>query len=61
MKLWKRKCQCAGKHSDNKIYKNQTGHPHYKDKHCPNEFQTTYSPKRKEIVYCEKCYQEEVG
>ncbi len=30
-------------------------------KGCDTEFQTTYSPKRKEIVYCEKCYQEEVG
>jgi len=30
-------------------------------KGCDTEFQTTYSPKRKEIIYCEKCYQEEVG
>jgi hypothetical protein len=28
---------------------------------CNNEFKTTYGPKRKEIVYCEKCYQEEVN
>jgi len=27
---------------------------------CPNEFETTYSPDRPEIVYCEKCYQKEV-
>jgi hypothetical protein len=27
---------------------------------CQNEFETTYSPDRPEIVYCEKCYQQEV-
>ena len=28
---------------------------------CNTEFETTYSPNRKEIVYCEKCYNKEVG
>ena len=27
---------------------------------CTNEFETSYSPDRPEIVYCEKCYQGEV-
>jgi len=27
---------------------------------CTNEFETSYSPKRPEIVYCERCYQQEV-
>jgi hypothetical protein len=27
---------------------------------CNNEFETSYSPERREIVYCEKCYQQEV-
>jgi len=27
---------------------------------CTNEFETTYAPERPEIVYCEKCYQQEV-
>jgi hypothetical protein len=27
---------------------------------CKNEFETTYSPERPEIVYCESCYQKEV-
>jgi len=27
---------------------------------CNNEFETSYSPEREEIVYCEKCYQQEV-
>jgi len=27
---------------------------------CTNEFETSYSPERKEIIYCERCYQQEV-
>ena len=27
---------------------------------CQNEFETSYSPERPEIIYCEKCYQAEV-
>ena len=27
---------------------------------CNNKFETSYSPNRSEIVYCEKCYQQEV-
>jgi hypothetical protein len=27
---------------------------------CTNEFETSYSPDRPEIVYCESCYQQEV-
>lgn len=27
---------------------------------CENEFETSYSPERPEIVYCESCYQNEV-
>ncbi|MDA2921649.1 hypothetical protein MYX07_00090 [Patescibacteria group bacterium AH-259-L07] len=57
--IWHRKCQCAGEKSDNSIYKNTVEHFHKQD-HCPNEFETTYAPERKEIVYCEKCYQDEV-
>ncbi|MDA2922915.1 hypothetical protein MYX07_06660, partial [Patescibacteria group bacterium AH-259-L07] len=54
-----RQCQCAGKTSDNKIYQNTVKHFH-RDNHCPNEFETSYAPERKEIVYCEACYQQEV-
>ncbi len=46
-RLWHRRCMCKG------------GHFHG-DQPCPNEFETTYSPDRPEIVYCEKCYQSEV-
>jgi hypothetical protein len=46
-KLWKRNCMC------------------YKENHehsgiCPNGFETSYAPDRPEIIYCEKCYQQEV-
>jgi hypothetical protein len=27
---------------------------------CENEFETSYAPERPEIVYCERCYQQEV-
>jgi nicotinate-nucleotide pyrophosphorylase (carboxylating) len=27
---------------------------------CTNEFETSYSPDRPEIVYCENCYQQEI-
>jgi hypothetical protein len=30
------------------------------NKGCTNTFETSYSPERPEIVYCEKCYQQEV-
>lgn len=60
-KLWKRKCQCAGSGSANGIYANTGTHPdHVPGEACANEFQTAYSPERKEIVYCESCYNAEV-
>jgi hypothetical protein len=30
------------------------------NKDCNNEFETSYSPDRPEIIYCERCYQQEV-
>jgi len=47
LKLWHRQCMCDKQH------------PHHTGR-CPNEFETSYSPDRKEIVYCEQCYQQEV-
>jgi len=68
LKLWKRKCQCAGltsqpttnnpQQTDYK-YQNTINHFHG-DQPCPNEFETAYAPDRPEIVYCEKCYNAEV-
>src|SRR3989344_1432586 len=46
-KLWHRLCMC------NKDHPNHTGK-------CLNEFETSYAPERPEIVFCEKCYQQEV-
>jgi hypothetical protein len=59
LKLWRRKCQCAGEKSENGVYQNTAKHSHGNDP-CPNEFETSYAPDRPEIVYCEKCYQQEV-
>jgi|SRR3989339_471687 len=47
-KLWHRSCMCDKK-----------GHFHG-EKHCEVEFETSYSPDRPEVVYCERCYQQEV-
>jgi hypothetical protein len=60
IQVHKRMCQCAGSTSGNGEYKNSTTHSHGADK-CPNEFETSYSPDRPEIVYCEKCYQQETA
>ncbi len=57
--LWERSCECAGGFSGKGNYKNAVAHSHGVEK-CPNKFQTTYSPDRPEIVYCESCYQAEV-
>ena len=58
-KLWHRRCQCSGAKSDNGVYVNTISHLHGPN-HCLNEFETSYAPDRPEIVYCEKCYQQEV-
>ena len=46
-KLWNRECACDKNHS------------HHTGK-CEIKFETSYSSDRPEIVYCEKCYQQEV-
>ena len=57
--LWHRACQCSGQKSENGVYQNTGKHQHGEGQ-CPNEFETSYSPERKEIVYCESCYNAEV-
>ena len=47
IKLWHRSCMC-----DNKE------HSHVEK--CQNEFETSYSPDKPEIVFCKECYQKEV-
>ncbi|NVN96858.1 hypothetical protein HXX01_01275 [Candidatus Nomurabacteria bacterium] len=58
-KLYRRKCNCNGECSSNNNYDNTIEHFHGKDQ-CKVEFETSYAPDRPEIVYCEKCYQQEV-
>lgn len=58
-RLWSRKCMCRGEKSEHSHYVNKVNHFHG-ILHCPNEFMTSYSPDRKEIVYCEACYRSEV-
>ena len=65
LKLWHRKCMCNGStsspnnNSSIHQYNNTVIHTHGIEP-CPNEFETTYSPDRPEIVYCESCYNSEV-
>ncbi len=47
LELWRRTCMCDKKH------------PNHEGK-CEVGFETSYAPDRPEIVYCEKCYQQEV-
>lgn len=46
-KLHHRRCGCS-----------VSSHDH--DGQCSHEFETAYAPERPEVVYCEKCYQQEV-
>ncbi|MFZ1019676.1 MAG: hypothetical protein WAN61_01630, partial [Minisyncoccia bacterium] len=46
--FWHRTCMCE-----------KTNHIHGESK-CENEFETSYSPDRPEIVYCETCYNQEI-
>jgi hypothetical protein len=45
--FWHRTCMCDKKHNNH-------------EGHCEVEFETSYAPDRPEIVYCERCYQQEV-
>jgi hypothetical protein len=55
LKLWHRSCMCDGSTSSPQA----KDHFHGKRK-CEIEFETSYAPERPEIVYCEKCYQQEI-
>ena len=54
-KMHPRQCMC-----DNAAYANVNTHAHHGEGRCPNTFETSYSPDRPEIVYCEACYNAEV-
>ncbi len=61
-RLWNRQCMCKGVVSDSPLatseYQNTATHSH-ENNLCPNEFQTPFAPDRKEILYCEDCYNRE--
>lgn len=59
MKLYERKCMCAGEKDETGVYKNTIKHKHGNES-CGEKFRTGYDPDSKEIIYCEKCYQQEV-
>ena len=59
IQLYTRRCMCNGKKDINNIYINTGIHLH-EDNICSEEFKTGYSPDSSEIIYCEKCYQQEV-
>jgi hypothetical protein len=50
---------CAGESDETKKYKNTAKHFHG-DKPCNEIVKTGYAPDSPDIVYCEKCYQQEV-
>lgn len=59
IQLYERSCMCAGIADQTNTYKNTVSHIH-KDSPCGDKFKTGYVPESPEIVYCEKCYQQEV-
>jgi len=59
LKLYNRNCMCRGATDETGIYKNTIKHFHG-DEPCGEKFKTGHDPQKQEIVYCEKCYQQEV-
>ncbi|MFA5995377.1 MAG: zinc-ribbon domain containing protein [Patescibacteria group bacterium] len=52
--LWHRQCMCL----PDRQAGTQPDHNH--QGRCATEFATTYAPNRKELVYCEQCYNKEI-
>ncbi len=59
IKLHERPCMCGGVVDETGVYKNTVKHIHGEGP-CGEKFKTGYTPEGDEIVYCEKCYQQEV-
>jgi len=56
-----RKCfECRHQERFKKVNPPKLWHRKCMKSGCLNEFETSYAPDRPEIVYCEKCYQQEV-
>jgi len=58
-KLYDRVCMCEGEKDETGKYKNNVNHFHGNNP-CGEKFKTGYNPEKGEIIYCEKCYQQEV-
>ena len=58
-RLWKRSCECGGARSTKGEYANNVAHSHGSTA-CAVQFESPYAPDRKEIIYCEGCYQQEL-
>ena len=58
-KFLQRRCACEGAQSVSGTYSNAAKHRHGVAS-CAQEFFTSYSPDKPEIVYCEACYNAEV-
>ena len=56
--LTEKQCTCSGLTEKSGLYKNTSIH-HHGESPCMNIFQTTITDKNA-IIYCEKCYQQEV-
>ncbi|MFH0819080.1 MAG: zinc-ribbon domain containing protein [Patescibacteria group bacterium] len=55
------KCpDCRHKERINKRGPNKLWHRECMKPDCHNTFETAYSPERKELIYCEKCYQQKI-
>jgi len=48
--LFERKCMCE-----------INNHDWHENRKCHSEFETSYTPERPEIIYCEQCYNQEVA
>jgi hypothetical protein len=59
IKLYARPCMCVGESDITKVYKNSAKHFHG-DSPCVEKFETGHAPEKQEIVYCEKCFQQEI-
>lgn len=58
--LFNRTCECCGNGVAKNGYKNTATHWHGEDE-CSEKIKTPYNPDRPELVYCEKCYQQEIS
>ncbi len=58
-KFTEAQCMCGGEQSMNFKYKNTRIHDFHRGGECQNFFMTAYD-SQKDIIYCEKCYQQEV-